>query len=215
MTEREHGAVPSDDAAKLERTAPFPPPTEDIVFLRGGVGVIGNIRRDSRGAGFTLLRPGESPEHLWIPIRHFDERLRDGDWARIQDFGEGPPEPDWCHSEVRRILPPSDEPPMYAVRVEPKMLTGATFGELVTIYGGFGQAFSRFRERDDIVQRGKWHRPDAWRKGFGADSKWSDADAPPMDFKLEALLELWYSVSRLTYSFFRENPGYFAENPQV
>ena len=240
MTDREHGELPTDAARRiggtsdLAPTAPHPAPTqdavlptveitrppqnpwqpgEDIVSLRGGVGLVDNIRRDGRRASFTMRRPGEPPEDLWVPIRHFDQRLRDGDWAKIQDFGEGPPEPDWVHSEVRRILPPSDEPPPHAVHVEPRMLTGAVFGEMVTVYGAPGESFARFRERDTFVSRGGWHRPDAWAKWDTGRHEWSDAQDAPIGFELEALLELWYNTWQLTYHFFREHPGHFAESP--
>ena len=118
---------PEDTAARARVIAPLPyeswRPKEEIVSLRGGVGIIDNIRRDSGRARFTIRRPGEPPEDLWLPNNDFDERLRDGDWGRIQDFGEGPPEPDWRHSELRRILPPQDEP-QGAVHIEEKMRGG-------------------------------------------------------------------------------------------
>ena len=194
------------DDRELERTAPYPMrpedtapragvtapvqyeswrPREEIVSLRGGVGIIDNIRRDSGRARFTIRRPGEPPEDLWLPINHFDERLRDGDWGRIQDVGEGPPEPDWTHSELRRILPPQDEPPASAVHIEPKMLTGAVFGVMVTIHGNRGESFARFRENDSTSQWGSWHKPDAWVQDWGSDRKWSDAETQSVDFRLD------------------------------
>jgi hypothetical protein len=190
---------------ELERTTPFPPPPKDqaarfqfddrwrpreeIVFLRNG---IRGHRPTSDGRmnkpGSLFDGPVNRPRTLSLPANHFDERLRDGDWAKIQDFGEGPPEPDWVHSDVRRILPPRDEPATYAVHIEPMMLTGAVSGTMVTIHGGGGESFARFRERGRYRERGGWHLPDAWVTGFAKDRKWSDAEPPELRYELPC----WY-----------------------
>ena len=93
------------------------------------------------------------------------------------------------------------------------MLTGAVFGVMVTIHGNRGESFARFRENDSTSQWGSWHKPDAWVQDWGSDRKWSDAETQSVDFRLDPLLDLWHSAWELTYSYFREHPGYFAESP--
>jgi hypothetical protein len=184
-------------------------PNVEICSYRSGVGIVDNIRRDGNRMWFSFGRPGEHPEDLWLAPDHFDERLRNGDWARIKSVGEGPPEPDWNHSELWRMLPPRDEPPISAVHIEPTWAYGV--GEvMVTVQLDDGQSFSRLKETDRYNRRGEWHLATAWPRGaYRPDREWSDADAPKVGYEVETLLELLYSAWRLAYTMVRNKPELF------
>ncbi|OBK21751.1 hypothetical protein A5634_09155 [Mycobacterium asiaticum] len=158
---------------------------------------------------FSFGRPGEPPENLWLAPEYFDQRLRNGDWAGIKTEGEGPPEPDWTHSELWRMLPPRDEPVKHSLHIEPAFHYGV--GEIMaTVHLGDGQSFARVRERDRYRTRGQWHLPTAWpRNTYSADRQWSDADARPLPYQLETLLDLLHSTWRLAYSMVRDKPEMF------
>jgi hypothetical protein len=181
----------------------------EICSWRTGVGIVDNIRRDGNRMWFTFARPGECPEDLWLAPDHFDQRLRNADWACIKSVGEGPPEPDWNHSELWRMLPPRDEPPTGAVHIEPTWAHGV--GEvMVTVHLDNGQSFSRFKEKDRYKRRGEWHLPTAWPRGtYSPDRTWSDADAPEVRYEVETLLESLYSAWRLAYTMIRKRPELF------
>ncbi|MCV7008799.1 MULTISPECIES: hypothetical protein [Mycobacterium] len=184
----------------------------EICFLRTGIGVVDNIRRDGDRVWFTFARPGELPENLWLATPFFDQRLVNGDWAAIETEGEGPPEPDWRHSEIRRIRPPLDEPPEFALQIEPVRSYGD--GEvMVNVHLGSGRWFSRFKATDRLYpayERGGWHLPGARQlDGHGSGRTWSDADAPSLPYDVETLLELLYAASRLARSLILDRPQLF------
>lgn len=185
----------------------------EIFSWRSGVGIVTDIRRDGNRVRFNFLRPGECPEDLWLAPQHFDQRLLNGDWARVSSVGEGPPEPDWEHSEIWRIVPPRDEPPQFAVHIEPTL--GYRSGEtMVNVHLGGGRWFSRLKASDRFLpsrhERGGWHLPTARpQEPFSEDNKWSDAGDPPLNYNVETVLDSLYAAWRLARNMTRDRPELF------
>ncbi|WP_065036875.1 hypothetical protein [Mycobacterium asiaticum] len=183
-------------------------PNVEMCSWRQGVGIVDNIRRDGNRVWFSYARPGEPPEDLWLAPEFFDHRLCDGDWADVKTVGEGPPEPEWMHSELWRVVPPRDEPPAETVHIEPAHVYVA--GVMATVHLGHGHSFSRFRDDDHYQRRGEWHLPTAYpRARFTDDRQWSDAGGPPMPDQVETLLDLLYSAWRLARYIAQHSPELF------
>jgi hypothetical protein len=120
-------------------------------------------------------------------VRVAGDRALDGA-GDLSAVGEGPPEPGWTHSEIRRVVPPRDEPPAGTLEIE-----GVQYGTRVTIHLHGGDAFARVRGRDD----GLWHGARAYQVHYSDGRWWVNDDAPQLVDETSTILEILYQVWRV------------------